>query len=549
MLLNGDFPPKGAKLDFNHWLKPVVGLLGSDGIVHSKYSKRMVKQTNANASVPRKTSFNKLPGWKVGGASGLDIGLSAELGTNNNQFIAKFVVTPISLTNGLTLLSTRYNTSLNWNSLDLSIGTDGHPDFSITGVGAIYNGTGGPALQIGKTSCVIFTWSITAGIGVYVDGRLHGTAGSQGYALPTYTQCVIGKLATDHTTRSDFILHEFSYSRGVAFANGPALLLDKKLAKLSANPWENWKKPSVAAKAVASGGDITGTLAATETGADVAAFAGNIYVSGQLAVAEVGADIAAFSGTTVITTSGALAAVETGVDSAAFAGNVYVSGALAASEAGSDSATFSGNVYVSGSLAATEVGSDIAAFAGDASNAVVGVLAATETGSDTAAFVGDVYIAGSLSATEVGSDVAAFGGAVQVKGQFAATETGLDIAAFSGTAAPAITGILAAVETGLDIAAFSGLPPASGLAGGGGGGRGRSTAGDWEADWKRKKEFEGLFDDIGVIKPVADIDPVTEEVVFRPPTKAKEVAERLAPKAKIPKVVDDEEEELLLLLM
>lgn len=105
----------------------------------------------------------------------------------------------------------------------------------------------------------------------------------------------------------------------------------------------------------------TGALAATESGSDAAAIAGDVLVSGSLAATESGADVAALAGKVAV--RGALAATESGSDTATFAGVAPVSGALAATEAANDSAAVSGVVLVTGALDATETGSDTAAFA------------------------------------------------------------------------------------------------------------------------------------------------------------------------------------------
>lgn len=65
-------------------------------------------------------------------------------------------------------------------------------------------------------------------------------------------------------------------------------------------------------------GVITGTLAATETGSDVAALVGDVLVSGSLAATEVGSDVAAIFG--VLTITGTLAATEVGSDVAVILG-------------------------------------------------------------------------------------------------------------------------------------------------------------------------------------------------------------------------------------
>lgn len=119
---------------------------------------------------------------------------------------------------------------------------------------------------------------------------------------------------------------------------------------------------------VSAGGAGTGTLAATESGSDTAAFTGDVLIDG------------------------ALAATESGSDTAAFAGDVYIDGTLAATESGSDTAAFAGDVYITGTLAATEAGADVAAFGGTAAAPITGTMDATEAGSDTASFSGPLTV-------------------------------------------------------------------------------------------------------------------------------------------------------------
>lgn len=179
-------------------------------------------------------------------------------------------------------------------------------------------------------------------------------------------------------------------------------------------------------------GVITGTLAATESGADTAALAGDVLIDGALAATESGADVAAINGTALAPISGTLDATEAGADTAAIAGDVLIDGTLDATEASSDTAALTGAVPVAGTLDATETGADVAALTGDVF--VTGTLAATESGADTAAIEGFLVPlsgGGYIDATEVGADVAAFVGAVRVIGTLAAVETGSDTAAFA----------------------------------------------------------------------------------------------------------------------
>jgi hypothetical protein len=162
---------------------------------------------------------------------------------------------------------------------------------------------------------------------------------------------------------------------------------------------------------------ITGTLSATESGADTASITGDVFIDGALAATESGSDTAALTGTVADAggpVSGALAATESGSDTASIAGAVLVEGALSASESGADTAAIAGDVLVQGSIAATETGSDTASLAGDV--LVQGTLAATETGSDTAAFSSATTATGTLDATESGQDTASFTGTAAARG-------------------------------------------------------------------------------------------------------------------------------------
>lgn len=139
--------------------------------------------------------------------------------------------------------------------------------------------------------------------------------------------------------------------------------------------------------------------------------------------------------TAVATATGTLAATESGADTFASTGAVAVAGSLAVSESGSDTLAASGSVPATGSLAVSEAGSDT--FAATGSVPATGSLAVTEAGADTFASTGAVKVAGSLGATESGSDTFAADGTVTssgVTGDLGATESGAD--AFSSTGYP-----------------------------------------------------------------------------------------------------------------
>lgn len=222
----------------------------------------------------------------------------------------------------------------------------------------------------------------------------------------------------------------------------------------------------------------TGTLAATETGADTFAALGDVHVKGSLATSETGADTFAATGTVASAAStGALAATETGADTLAATGKVIVNGSLAVSEVGQDTFASTGKVPVKGSFSQSETGADTLAAPGKVlvkgafsaaetgSDALVGstgkvivkgAMAVAETGADTFAASGSVIVRGVLAAAETGSDTFAATGDVIVQGAMAASETGADIFFGNGTSQITSAGTLAATETGNDTASATG---------------------------------------------------------------------------------------------
>lgn len=212
---------------------------------------------------------------------------------------------------------------------------------------------------------------------------------------------------------------------------------------------------TLAASGTVADSAVTGSLAATESGADTAVLTGTVLVDGSLAANEADADTFAAVGDVLI--RGALAATEAGADTFAAAGNVRVAGALAANEAGGDTLAAAGAVPISGTLAAVETGADTFAAAGIVDdNLAIGSLAATESGADTAAVAGTVPVRGTAAATEAGQDTAAALGLVLIIGGLSATETSSDTFAAAG-GSPAIFGQMAAQESGSDT--FAGLGP------------------------------------------------------------------------------------------
>lgn len=201
---------------------------------------------------------------------------------------------------------------------------------------------------------------------------------------------------------------------------------------------------------------VTGTMAATETGADNFAATGDVLVQGSFAATEVGEDTFAATGTVSdAAVTGSMAATETGSDTFVSTGAVLVQGTLAATETGSDTFASTGTVLVEGSFAATETGQDV--FLASGGPLVVGNMAATETGSDTFASTGTVLVQGTLAATETGSDTFAATGKVLVAGALAATEVGEDVFAATGTVVLGpVTGVMSATETGTDTFAATG---------------------------------------------------------------------------------------------
>lgn len=344
--------------------------------------------------------------------------------------------------------------------------------------------------KLGLNSVFVRGEDSTIGYDIWVNGvRTNIRGPAAGSYSPTVREAFIRQAGANGA--SAYILQAASWDADHFDTIGQALSLD---------PWMLWEPERIWVPVSASGGAPTGTLSATETGADTAAISGAVAISGSLSSSEAGSDTSAIQGavavagslaaseagddtvsvsgqvavtgalavtetgddtvavTGTVTVTGSLAAAETGADTAAVAGAVAVAGDLAATEAGADTAAVAGLVAVTGDLAATETGADTFAATGGAG--VQGSLAATETGADTAAVSGTVAVAGALAATEVGSDSVAVVGAVVVTGDLAATESGADVASIIG--GNVLTGSLAATETGADTAAVAGLVAVTG---------------------------------------------------------------------------------------
>ena len=171
----------------------------------------------------------------------------------------------------------------------------------------------------------------------------------------------------------------------------------------------DWNDLRIRFTATGGGGNPASRRGAGVSWAELEAPDSAASITGTLAATETGADSLAASGTVAwVPITGTLAASETGTDTASLAGSVAISGILAASEAGQDSAAATGMVFwpgVTGALNATESGQDSAAATGTVAwPEITGTLSATETGADTAVLSGTVAISGALAANESGSD-------------------------------------------------------------------------------------------------------------------------------------------------
>lgn len=206
----------------------------------------------------------------------------------------------------------------------------------------------------------------------------------------------------------------------------------------------SWTDVGTEAAAVQAASVITGVLeqvGVIDATASITTLSADTNYEVQLyarrALASPTNDIAFFTNTQDATVSavagaitGTLSATETGADTCVSTGDVIVQGFLNSSESGADTATLAGNVLVQGSLAAAETGSDVATISGIISvSGVTGALAVTEIGNDTAIITGSVFVRGILSSVEIGLDTANVLGAGVVgaiTGTVAALETSAD---------------------------------------------------------------------------------------------------------------------------
>jgi hypothetical protein len=187
--------------------------------------------------------------------------------------------------------------------------------------------------------------------------------------------------------------------------------------------------------------EVKGSAAATESATkDTLASTGKVIVKGSLAVTEAAtADTFAATGQLSTGISGTLAATETGADTFSSTGKVLVKGSLAVTEVGADTFSSSGKVLVAGALSVTEVGTDT--FASTGKVVVKGVLALTESGQDTIAATGKVLVQGALAGQEVGQDTFYATSSSERTGTLDATESGSDGFAADGTVTtPVVSG-------------------------------------------------------------------------------------------------------------
>lgn len=298
----------------------------------------------------------------------------------------------------------------------------------------------------GALHCVTITRSSGGYYQWMVDGRLdNGSAGTL-LSVSSGKSPVLGGQRNGASSAGALLNGDVAF---VAMHTRAISLEDHR--SYSRRPWRGLSGPRIyiPAAEAAGGGGVTGTLAATESGADTAALSGQVVVTGALAATESGADTAALSGAVIV--AGALSAVEAGDDSAAAAGVVVVQGALSATDAGADTAAISGGSGVSGSLAALESGTDTAAGLGGV--LVQGSLSAAEAGADTALLSGGSGVYGSIATAEDGADTAAVIGVVTVIGELAAAETAGDTLAAAGGVL--VQGALVVAEVGVDTAALT----------------------------------------------------------------------------------------------
>ena len=303
-----------------------------------------------------------------------------------------------------------------------------------------------------------------------------------------------------------------------------------QLRSLSDNPWQLFRpiQRRIWVPVAGGGGDVTGSLNATETGSDTLASSGTVLVSGALSVTESGPDTFAANGA------------------------VVVSGSLAVTESGPDTFAASGLLGTSGSLAVTESGPDTFSATGTTTGGVSGSLDATEAGSDTAAVSGVVVVAGSLTVTESGADTFAASGAVVVTGLLSATESGPDTFEAVGFGG-AVTGSLNATESGSDT--FFATEEGQLI---------DTHDGFWAKEWKRirarekRKYQEEIQERVEEIQDeIAEVEQQIVEVKQAPkPKKATPARNFYAEQARIVEhliarrnqLIDEEDEELLLLL-
>ncbi len=156
------------------------------------------------------------------------------------------------------------------------------------GTSAVGNFSVPAALVVGRenTFCVVLESEST--VRVYRDGLKMTLVQSSGYPMNTAP----GVTGYSLSLLNRNVRGAFSQGGDVACALFARIPAKVDGAKLSANPWQIFKPiPRRLFVPVSSGGaGVTGTVAASESGADTAAATGKVKVAGTVAASESGAD-------------------------------------------------------------------------------------------------------------------------------------------------------------------------------------------------------------------------------------------------------------------
>lgn len=301
--------------------EPIYSASGWDG------SRPSIMFTHSTLYLPWAYSGNRLAIFGATETSAGDGGRIVNLRTDNFEGYADITVTQVARRN-----STQFQSARDYVDTPFNVGDAKHIFGAVHGAsGASLRADGGTAVTNSQVGSFGFTQ-------LFIGAEFGGEYGTN-YVTAKIPEVIV--LSYEPTSGEREQIEGY-----LAWEWGVQALLP------SGHPYRN-------AAPQTGSTDITGVMAASESGADVLSASGTASISGSMSAIEAGADVASASGT--VSVRGTLSSTETGSDGFGSSGSVAVSGAILATETGADSFAASGTVTAAGptgAMNAVESGSD-----------------------------------------------------------------------------------------------------------------------------------------------------------------------------------------------